>query len=59
MRKTLLTVIVAASITLVVLQVLAAPSKTVLKGFHYTAPIATTHVAVPGTKAFPTDLLPQ
>ena len=60
MRKTLFTVIAAASITLAVLEVVAAPSTTVLKGFHYAAPIATIHVAVPaGTKGFPTDLVPQ
>jgi hypothetical protein len=60
MRKTLFTVIAAASISLVVLEVLAASSKTSLKGFHYAAPIATIHVAVPaGTKGFSTDLLPQ
>ena len=60
MRKMLFTVIAAASITFVVLEVLAAPNRTALKGFHYAAPIATIHVAVPaGTKGFPTDLVPQ
>ena len=58
MRKTLFTVVAAASITLAVWEVVAAPS--VLKGFHYTAPTATIRVAVPaGTKGFSTDLLPQ
>jgi len=59
MRKTLLTVIAAASITLAVLEVVAAP-RAVREGFHYAAPTATVHVAVPaGTKNFSTDLLPQ
>ena len=59
MRKTLVTAIVAASITLAVWEVVAAPS-IVLKGFQYAAPTATIHVAVPaGTKGFSTDLLPQ
>ena len=59
MRKTLLTVVAAASITLAVLDVVAAPTKTALKGF-YAEPLATIHVAVPaGTKRFSTDLLPQ
>jgi hypothetical protein len=60
MRKTLLTVVAAASITLAVLDVVAAPTKAVLKGFYYAGPLAAIHVAVPaGTKRFSTDLLPQ
>ena len=42
MRKTLLTVIAAASITLAVLEVVAAP-RAVREGFHYAAPTATVH----------------
>ena len=58
MRKTLLTVVAAASITLAVWEVVAAPG--MLKGFHYPAPTATIHVAVPaGATSFSTDLLPQ
>jgi len=51
-------VIAAASITLAVLEVVAAP-RTVPEGFHYAAPTATLHVAVPAGTKFPTDLLPQ
>ena len=59
MRRTLFTVIAAASITLAVWEVVADP-RAVLGGSHYAAPTATLHVAVPaGTKGFPTDLLPQ
>jgi len=59
MCKTLVTVIAAASITLAVLEVVAAP-RTVLEGRRYAAPTAMIHVAVPpGTKSFPADLLPQ
>ena len=59
MCRTLVTVIVAASISLAVLQVVAAPTA-VVKGFHYATPNATIYVAVPaGSKSFSTDLLPQ
>ena len=60
MRKTLFTVTAAALIRIAVLEVVAAPSKVVLKGFHYTASTNAIHVAIPaGTKGFSTDLLPQ
>ena len=59
MRKTLFTVIAATSITLAVLEVVAAP-RAALKRFHYAAPTATIHVAVPaGARSFSADLLPQ
>ena len=59
MRKTLFAVIAAASIIVAVLEVVAAP-RAALEGFHYAAPTATIHVAVPaGTKSFSADLLPQ
>jgi hypothetical protein len=52
--------IAGASITLAVLEVVAAPSRAVLKTSYYAAPSATIHVTVPaGSKEFPTDLLPQ
>lgn len=60
MRKTLITVVTAVSITLAVWEVVAAPSRVALKKPFYSAPTATLHVAVPpGTKGFSTDLLPQ
>jgi hypothetical protein len=60
MRKTLITVVTAVSITLAVWEVVAAPSRVALKGLYFSAPIATLHVAVPpGTKGFSTDLVPQ
>ena len=60
MRKALVSVVAAASITLVVWKVVAAPSRVTLKGVYHSAPIATIHVAVPrGTRGFSPDLLPQ
>jgi hypothetical protein len=60
MRKSLFTVIAAALITFAALEVVAAPAKVRLNGFHYAAPINAIHVAVPpGTRVFSTDLLPQ
>jgi hypothetical protein len=60
MWKVLFTAIAAGSITLAMLEVVAAPSTALSNGFRYVAPIATIHVAVPpGTKRFPADLIPQ
>jgi hypothetical protein len=60
MRKTLFIVTAAALFTFAALEVVAAPAKVLLKGYHYIAPIGTIHVAIPaGTKGFSADLLPQ
>ena len=61
MRKRLFTVLAAALITFALVEVVAAPAKSVApKRFHYDAPINKIHVAIPpGTRGFSTDLLPQ
>ena len=60
MRKTLFTVTAAALIAFAALEVVAAPAKAVLQGFHYAAPVSTIHIAIPaGAKGFSADLLPQ
>ena len=61
MRKGLFAVLAAALITFALVEVVAAPAKSVApKRFHYDAPISKIYVAIPpGARGFSTDLLPQ